>query len=228
MKQKFYITFILLSLLPWNDVLCQIRWAQTNVDVSSPSGFATTPSDYGSFFQWNRRTAWNNGTALKTWNIAASGSGAWQTAAWDDTWAVGPIWEAVNDPCPVGWRVPTQAEFQSLLAASDVGSDGQSGQWITAAQANALGIGVNAGRLFGKGIYPIPVRYNPVDMVFFPAGGLRLFTRGGLANQGTIGYYWSNTPFGRANAWYLRFNSDLANVLNSYRGRGFLVRCVRK
>ena len=207
-----------------------VVWAQTNVDASQSSGFAASPGDFGSFFQWNRRTAWNNGTALQIWSTATWGTGAWQAGTWTGTNAAGTVWEAVNNPCPAGWRLPVGGggatdEFQALLNASDVGTDGQRGQWLDAAQATALGF-TNPGRLFGTGINPIPASFDPSTMLFLPAAGWRNSTDGALFNPGASGVYWSSTPGGTTHAWGLTFGSGFASVGNSIRAFGLSVRCV--
>ena len=80
-----------------------IRWATRNVDLSTPSGFAASPTASGMFFQWNREKGWaSTGDITNYWDISAP---------------VGMEWVAENDPCPAGWRVPTLEQFQSLLEA---------------------------------------------------------------------------------------------------------------
>jgi uncharacterized protein (TIGR02145 family) len=94
-----------------------VTWAATNVDDYQT--FASRPDMYTKFYQWNRATAW-----------AVTGSvSEWETTITDPAWTV--------NPCPAGWRLPTQADYQALL---DAGS--------TWANANTRDNAV-AGRFYG-------------------------------------------------------------------------------
>ena len=75
-------------------VINGIRWATRNVDA--PGTFAESPESPGMFFQWNRRRGWNT-VGEEDWEVIR-----------------GRRWEAQNDPCPTGWRVPTSNELCSL------------------------------------------------------------------------------------------------------------------
>jgi len=81
-------------------------WATRNVDT--PGTFAATPESPGMFYQWDRKVGWtitnpfgSTPTGI-TWGIASSAT----------------TWDAVNDPCPAGWQVPTIAQFLSLFDPS--------------------------------------------------------------------------------------------------------------
>ena len=166
-------------------VINGVRWATRN--VGAPGTFVATPQDAGMFFQWNRKTGWS-----ATNPMTNSGGGT----AWDSSNAEGDSWDKANDPCPAGWRIPTDAELQGL---TDAGS-----QW-TAVN------GVD-GRIFGTDL-------------FLPATGYRSFDNGALSNVGTYGYYWSSASNG-ANASCLFFLSDNFYMRVAYRATGFSVRCV--
>jgi len=170
-------------------VINGIRWAARNVDV--PGTFAATPQDPGMLYQWNRKVGWSAANPMVN---SAGGT------AWEDSGAEGDSWEKANDPCPSGWRVPTNAELQSLI---DAGS-----QWTTD--------GV-IGRIFGS----------DENTLFLPAAGYRNFDDGALSYVGTYGYYWSSdkAPSG-ANAACLFFLSDNLYIRAAYRTTGFSVRCV--
>ena len=115
-----------------------------------------------------------------------------------------------NDPCPTGWRVPTNNEFSMLsMNYSEWGTNevGQKGMFFT-----------------GKSYY---VEGSP--SIFFPAAGLRYFDGSSIDDdlsidwRGTAGYYWSsvsgtNLYFHKSDAW-----TD-----NSYRAFGYSIRCVQE
>ena len=101
--------------------------------------------------------------------------------------------------CPAGWRVPTQAELQSLVNAGNV--------WTTVN-------GIN-GHRFGTA----------PNTIFLPAAGYRNINAS-LANVGTSGNYWSSTVNGTY-AYYLTFNGSAVSPASvSSRANGFSVRCV--
>ena len=86
-------------------VISGIRWATRN--VLTPGNFVENPEDVGMFYQWNRRTSWlvNH---------------IWTDPTWDNSAAEGTFWARVNDPCPIGWRVPTGEELFSLVDAGSI------------------------------------------------------------------------------------------------------------
>ncbi|MCL2328792.1 MAG: glycosyl hydrolase family 8 [Bacteroidetes bacterium] len=162
-------------------------WAKYNVDA--PGTFAVNPQDAGKFYQWNRKVAW-----------AATGT----VTGWNYTTPTGTEWEKVNDPCPVGYRVPTKTERDALVAAGST--------WTS----NYNGTGV-AGRIFGSGS----------NTVFLPAAGYRSYSIGTLVLAGTDGYYWSSTESGSSNAYYVNFHSGNVSMSNTSRIYGNSVRCVK-
>ena len=175
-------------------VIGGIRWATRNVDM--PGTFTANPEDAGMLFPWNRRIGWSSTDPM----VNSDGG-----TTWDGLSPAGTAWHPENDPCPIGWRVPTQAELQSLV---DVGS-----VWT---ERN----GVN-GRLFGV----VP------NQLFLPAAKFRVNPTGelssGLGDVGNIGCYWSSTPSSWQAAWGLQFSNSHANVSsNAFRIWAMSVRCV--
>jgi uncharacterized protein (TIGR02145 family) len=163
-------------------VIDNIRWATRNVDTFGT--FTQKPEDAGLFYQWNRDTP--------DW-----------TAGWNGNNAA--TWENMNNPCPTGWRVPTEAEFVSLRTSGHVWS------------ANWEDTGVRGSAFGGTN--------NPV---FLPAAGLRDFNNGAVNNVGTQGYYWSATtnPTGNVRPVFFNITGSTAGTGSSYRANGFSIRCV--
>jgi uncharacterized protein (TIGR02145 family) len=149
-------------------------------------------SNTGGFYQWGSpNTNWPLTGTVTGWNSNASRpDGNWTTVG----------------PCPTGWRLPTQAEFQQLINS---GSTWRS----TAPQGRCFGPGHNAA-------------CTTSGTVFLPAAGYRNLSSGTLNGAGTLGYYWSSTPSGTTDAMYLYFSSGNAFVYNLNRAYGFSVRCV--
>ena len=165
-------------------VIDGVRWATCNVDA--PGTFADTPELPGMFYQWNRKTAW-----------AATGS----VSEWNSSMPSGTSWEKDNDPCPAGWRVPTQGELQSLVYSDST--------WITIS-------GVK-GRLFGTA----------PNQIFLPAAGYLDDSSGQPYSAGSFGSYWSSTPFLEdTSAYYLSLYSGNSRMNFYLRKRGLCIRCV--
>ena len=170
-------------------VINGIRWATRNVDM--PGTFAESPESFGMFFQWNRKKAWN---AIDE-----------KVEDWDNSRPTGTKWYVENDPCPKGWRVPTESELRSL---KNTGS-----AWATKN-------GVD-GRFFGS--YPY--------RIFLPAAGWRSTL--GVLNAGSVlrgpndnfGTYRSSTA-SYPGAMILSFGGTFSSVGNVGRANGGSVRCV--
>ena len=163
-------------------VINGVRWATRN--VAAPGTFAPYPQSYGMLYQWNRKQYWTT---------------AGEVAGWNSSIPTGSEWEAVNNPCPQGWRVPTQTEWISLRNAG-----------ATWTMHNGV-----YGRMFGTA----------PNQLFLPAIGFRN-NSGALNSIGTDGYYWSSTRVGNGNAWAMWFNSRYYSMGSNFRAYGFSVRCV--
>ena len=181
-------------------VINGIRWATHN--VAAPGEFTERPEDVGMFFQWNRRVGWEWRDVDDELVLINSNEGT----NWTAGNPAGTDWVVGNDPCPVGWRVPTLAELMSLRDAG--------GSWGT---KNGV-----PGRLFGSAS----------DGIFLPAAGwLSNGTdnnRGRHYDDGKLGFYWSRTTSGNNQARNLTFSNEIAGVRTNARTHGYSIRCVRE
>ena len=176
-----------------------LLWARTNIDP--PGVFAEEPHHAGTLFQWNSRIAWSGTGAITTWNTATE---TWVPTSWTNVSNPGEYWYRHNDPCPPGWRVPTNHEFNSLIANGN---------------QHYVRYGVQ-GRLFGA--YP--------NQIFLPMVNHRRHNNGNIENDG-IGWYWTTshqTAANSAQAFTLQFNQQLGVAVaeNGHRRAGKAVRCI--
>ena len=165
-----------------------VCWAKSNVD--KPGTFASTPEAYGMYYQWNRKKG-----------LSAADSD------WDDNLPSEFCWESVNDPCPMGWRVPTTDELEVLLDDSKVA-------YVCVSQN-----GISGGRFTDK------ITNN---VIFLPFAG-NLLRRNGELSSGETGYYSSSEQAIAAGfANYLEFSSwgGLITFLYHFGSVGMSVRCV--
>jgi uncharacterized protein (TIGR02145 family) len=179
-------------------VINGVKWATRNID--KPSTFAANPEDAGMFYQWNRRVGWSTTDPM----INSDGG-----TNWNGTDSEGIVWKKSNDPSPIGWRVPTFEEINTLLDTDKV-----SYEWTTEN-------GINGGRFTDK---------VSNKSIFLPATGDRAFGNSGELNiSKEMGSYWSSTPSAQQGISFmsqLRFSSVQAGLFGAYRSYGFPVRCV--
>ena len=120
---------------------------------------------------------------------------------------------AVSDKlCPAGWRVPTAADWQTLVDFH--GGDNSAGKklrekgythWLEPNESN---------NEFGFSALP---------------GGYRGWVIGCYSSMGKDGYYWTSTNGSGNIAWYRKITHDediIVNNLSDYRN-GFSVRCIK-
>ncbi|WP_396185930.1 FISUMP domain-containing protein [Flavobacterium sp.] len=114
--------------------------------------------------------------------------------------------KTANDPCPSGFRVPTQAQWGGLFrdgTTSGAPNTATRNTWTWT--GNGFTVGAN---------------------LYLPAAGYRGVSVAALYAVGTYGYYWSSTVNG-TNAYLLFFDSGNVNPGNNlFRGSGYSVRCI--
>jgi len=124
-------------------------------------------------------------------------------------------WYAVNDPrglAPVGWHVPTVAEFATLITALGGGSVAGGKMKVT---GTTTWLSPNTGATNTSGWAGLP-------------GGYR-YSGGPFDDVGSNGYWWSSTSKDTNDAWYrsLGYNHSDSWQNSSSKTSGFSVRCVR-
>ena len=177
------------------DFLCHNLGADTALDSHTP-----VKGLNGDYYQWGRNApAADVDNLIGSWGSQGGNSN-------DGNWT--PTAKGPEDPCPTGFRVPSQAEWTAVNANNT---------------ASRTGTFTNSPTNFSAALH-----YGPdanTKSLTLPAAG-RYRTNGVLNNRGSNGYYWSSTENGSP-AYNLTFNSSNvipANNLN--RNYGFSVRCI--
>ncbi|MDY3318550.1 FISUMP domain-containing protein [Riemerella anatipestifer] len=207
------------------------NYANVNSSVFNPTQQATSKTDhnaYGSLFQWQRKP---DGHELITWTSSTNGtpkytgsgsvSSSWANAGTnnfipynssDYSWVTPfvnqqtsshQLWRAngANNPCPVGYHVPTLTEWQALhtaiTGATGTNSSGNSNMW------------------------------NETDLRL-PASGHRWSGSGSFSSQSSLGSFWSSEVGSSSRSWGLWFKSNNSSAgRNDSRAGGFSVRCIK-
>lgn len=176
-----------------------------SVDLGLPSGTlwakynigATKESDYGDLFAWGATEPYRlNGTTPidNTGNYGSSYANKIQHDLYPNEDAATVKWGK-------GWKMPTKAQFDELLANTTdewTAINGINGRKFTASNGN---------------------------YIFFPVAGD--VGGGSLLHRGSGGSYWSRSFYSSSGAWKLGFDSSGRNVNANYRYLGFSVRAVR-
>ena len=156
---------------------------------------------HGNYYQWGSSTVVANAStssaAISGWNTVSAANGAWLDAS-----------KTANDPCPAGYRVPTNTQWAGVIANNTAS---RTGSWT------------NIETNFGSAIHWGPNA--STKNLTLPAAGYRGSSSGALYYRGDLGYYWSSTEFGTY-AHYLYFSSSNALTNSNFRTLGFSVRCV--
>ncbi len=184
-------------------------WMDRNLGASQVATSSTDTDAYGDLYQWGRaadghesRTS-STRTTLATSDTPGHGDFIlpsnspydWLSPQNDNLWQGV---NGVNNPCPSGYRLPTEAEWEAERLS-----------WVQAPISSSND---------ADGAFDSPLK--------LPAAGFRSRSIGSLFDVGSLGYYWSSSVSGTS-ARLLLFNSSLAVMLTDYRARGYSVRCLK-
>jgi uncharacterized protein (TIGR02145 family) len=171
---------------------------------------------------------YRNGDAIPTnlddgtWQNTTSGAWAYYNNDASYACPYGKLynWYACVDArqlCPVGWHVPTDAEWTVLtdFLGGEAVAGGKMKTTGTIEAATGLWYSTNTGATNSSGFSGAP-------------GGDRIYY-GDYVNIGGNGYWWSSSEYDTANAWYrvLGYVNGNASRINYNKRIGFSVRCLR-
>ena len=132
--------------------------------------------------------------------INSNGDTTWDSTEPDEEW------DHANDPSPPGYRVPTSAEFQTLLNTTHVTN-------VITTENGIIGI-----------------RFTDIatgNSIFLPSATYRSHSDGSLQSDlFTTGAYWSSTQRNAYNVWYLHFYGGYEGVATTNRRNGHSIRPV--
>jgi uncharacterized protein (TIGR02145 family) len=212
----------------YNTVLVNGRcWLDRNLGATAVATAYNNPTtSYGYLFQWGRsrdghqKTLYSDGansattsTLSPTDTVSAPDTASfimnpnanydWKTNETknDELWRGNPGNGGANNPCPTGFRVPTQPEWSAVATA------------IGLTTANCGGTSTCRETAASSSLH-------------LPTAGYRSRSDGALNYQGSYGGYWSSGPDG-TDAYFLYFDSTSVNpAYVDNRADGFSVRCV--
>jgi uncharacterized protein (TIGR02145 family) len=190
----------------------------TNDDPFTPSWRLV-----GGYWQWGRKgpdpSQWyNSNTQHFAQGPTRDSSGLIGISSWDQNGAPNGAWsdsrKTDNDPCPDGYRLPTIAEWQGVVANN---TQSIVGRWSRNWDDDIKYSTFLSARFFG-------------NKLMLPAAGLRSERGGVVGYLGEVGFYWSTSYINRGKeAYALSFSSEYAEA-GGYRihdrRRGLSVRCV--
>ena len=183
-------------------------------NLGALSNDITSSDSWGDLYQWGRRTDGHEKRLSDTTNTISpnfqkTGKDFIVDSARANDWIAYPkddLWNnasATNNPCPCGYRLPTEREWKAVLN---------------------LGYEIKS---TSTGIYYISIANGKLNL---PCAGLRNAFTGNFQYQGMQGYYWAGDVSQQGMSPGIDFNkTDITTNVTIYGFRAFgrSVRCVK-
>jgi uncharacterized protein (TIGR02145 family) len=195
-----YVCKAKINATTYRDFMCHnLGAANTSADPFTPSWEIN-----GGYWQWGRAAqaapgptgsgdGQANDGAITGWNTTNAANGSWADGS-----------KMTDDPCPTGFRVPTGAQWDGVVANNTKTNVGTFSNSAT---------NYSAGKKFG-------------DNLMLPAAGIRYYLNGGRISTGLEGNYWTSTELSSTGAFGLYFRSAGAGTDYYNRPFGLSVRCI--
>ena len=193
----------------WKEFAYQNMGATAGTDPFSP-----VAGNQGAKYQFGANTGEAGRYVSQATDQSTTGAISWITSGktgnpWNSGTESAPV-KTANDPCPGGYRVPTQTELRGVLNNNTL---------------KRVGTWANSSTNYGTAIY----FRNATDgrTLMLPTAGFRYLQDGTLGNRGSDGNVWSSSGVTDATAYSLGFYSNTIDVYNnSNRAGGESVRCI--
>jgi uncharacterized protein (TIGR02145 family) len=183
-----------------------IQWGKRGPNTTGDSrvDWQNAPSNGSLGFAAAPTASNTNATSITSWSSSTATNNSWRTAAGAKT---------ANDPCPAGYRVPTQQEYLGVIDHNSLSTTGT--------------IWTNSATNYGIGIH-----YGPngsSKTLTFPAAGYRFYTNGELDSRGALGAYWTSTTLNTSSSEAFYFTSSSRYVMsNTFRTNAKSIRCIKE
>lgn len=204
-----------------------VKWATKN--IAAAGSFATNIGDYGQYFQYAYNTSWaisiNSSNMILACTPTPDGaefmteSNGWKDAGTAIDYVANP-W--AQGPCPTGYKVPTKAQWDALVAATTAkvaGANSLAGVMLTATADGAKLFMPFTGSILAPSTAPAPgFMWNTMAGATRPKVTAAYWTADGVAWDGSAA---------QADANYISFTGGTANSPTTGARRSLMpVRCV--
>ena len=189
----------------WRAFMCHNLGADEILDPFTPNAGL-----HGAMFKWGTGIVALTAQEVLTISDAPTNPDWIDRGGTPPAGAAAPDWNmATANPCPPGWRVPTEAEWLGVIINNTIR---RVGNYLYANNYPYPQGNFGSGAFFG-------------DALFLPAAGTRAVLAGEQNGRGRNGIYWSSTR-GGSQAFRFSFDPIQSNVAGTFRAHGLQVRCI--